>query len=80
LTPGELQKLAQLINEKCSIACAVARQGDGSRKVCIISTEFDTNVLGRSVCEALSGKGGGKLGIFQCTVVKEGSIENIVNI
>ncbi|MEG2928013.1 MAG: alanyl-tRNA editing protein [Oscillospiraceae bacterium] len=80
LTPGELQKLAQLINEKCAIACAVARQGDGSRKVCIISTEFDTNILGRSVCEALSGKGGGKLGIFQCTVVKEGSIENIVNI
>ncbi|MEG1896231.1 MAG: DHHA1 domain-containing protein, partial [Oscillospiraceae bacterium] len=74
LTPGELQRLAVLINAKCSVACCVSLQ-EGSRKVCIVSSTLDTNTLGRSLCEQLQGKGGGKNGIFQCTVTADGNVQ-----
>lgn len=79
LTAGEAQKLAQLINARCEIACVSALQPDDTTKICIISTVFDTNLLGRTVCDALVGKGGGKNGIFQCVVTKIGDLSAILS-
>lgn len=68
LTAGDVQRVAQLLNEKCEIAVVSAPQECGNVKVCIISSVVDTSLVGRAICEKLTGKGGGKNGIFQCVV------------
>ncbi|MBE6887799.1 MAG: alanyl-tRNA editing protein [Ruminococcaceae bacterium] len=68
LSSGEVQKLCAELNKKCPTACVVSQQEDGSGKICLISLHKDTNTLGRAICAALGGKGGGKPGIFQGTL------------
>lgn len=78
LVPNELQRLAAQINKKCAVACVYSKQADGTGKICIISQTRDTNLLGRAVCSALGGKGGGKPGIFQGTVTADGDVKAIL--
>lgn len=78
LVPNELQRLAAEINKKCTVACVYSKQADGTGKICIISQSHDTNRLGRAVCGALGGKGGGKPGIFQGTVTADGDVKAVL--
>ena len=78
LTSGEIQKLCSKINEKCPTACVVAKQADGSSKICLFSSVCDTNKVGRAICSQLGGKGGGKPGIFQGTFSADGDVESLL--
>ena len=78
LSSGELQRLCAKLNEKCTTACAVSLQEDGSGKICLFSTACDTNKVGRAICTALGGKGGGKPGSFQGTLATVGDVESLL--
>ena len=78
LTSGEIQRLCSRLNEKCPTACVVAKQADGTSKICLFSSVCDTNKVGRAICTALGGKGGGKPGIFQGTFSAEGDVLSLL--
>ncbi len=78
LTSGDIQRLCAELNKKCSTAAVLSPQEDGQGKICIISSEVDTNKLGRAVCAVLGGKGGGKPGIFQGNVATCADSENVI--
>ena len=78
LSSGEIQRLCAKLNEKCTTACVVAKQTDGSSKICLISSVCDTNKVGRAICNQLGGKGGGKPGIFQGTFSTDGDVEGLL--
>ena len=78
LTSGEIQRLCSKLNEKCPTACVVAKQEDGTSKICLFSSVCDTNKVGRAICTALGGKGGGKPGIFQGTFTAEGDVLSLL--
>ena len=70
LQSNEIQTLASLLAAKAPTAVVLSPQGENNSKLCIISTEYDTNKLGRHICASLGGKGGGKPGAFQGFVEK----------
>ena len=78
LSSGEIQRLCSKLNEKCPTACVVAKQTDGTSKICLFSSVCDTNKVGRAICTALGGKGGGKPGIFQGTFSAEGDVLSLL--
>ena len=78
LSSGEIQRLCSRLNEKCPTACVVAKQADGTSKICLFSSVCDTNKVGRAICTALGGKGGGKPGIFQGTFSAEGDVLSLL--
>ena len=78
LSSVEIQRLCSKINEKCTTACVVAKQTDGTSKICLFSSVCDTNKVGRAICTALGGKGGGKPGIFQGTFTADGDVETLL--
>jgi alanyl-tRNA synthetase len=78
LSSVEIQRLCAKINEKCTTACVVSKQTDGTSKICLFSTACDTNKVGRAICAALGGKGGGKPGIFQGTFAADGDVESLL--
>ena len=78
LSSGEIQRLCTRLNEKCPTACVVAKQTDGTSKICLFSSVCDTNKVGRAICTALGGKGGGKPGIFQGTFSAEGDVLSLL--
>ena len=78
LSSGEIQRLCSRLNEKCPTACVVAKQTDGTSKICLFSSVCDTNKVGRAICTALGGKGGGKPGIFQGTFSAEGDVLSLL--
>ena len=78
LSSGEIQRLCSRLNEKCPTACVVAKQTDGTSKICPFSSVCDTNKVGRAICTALGGKGGGKPGIFQGTFSAEGDVLSLL--
>ncbi|MBE6878336.1 MAG: alanyl-tRNA editing protein [Ruminococcaceae bacterium] len=78
LSSGEIQRLCSKLNEKCPTACVVSKQEDGTSKICLFSSVCDTNKVGRAICTALGGKGGGKPGIFQGTFSLEGDVESLL--
>ena len=78
LSSGEIQRLCSKLNEKCPTACVVAKQADGTSKICLFSSVCDTNKVGRAICTALGGKGGGKPGIFQGTFSAEGDVLSLL--
>jgi len=61
----------QLLAEKAATALVYSPQQGTNGKICIISTEYDTNKLGRHISAVLGGKGGGKPGTYQGFVEKE---------
>ena len=65
LRSNEIQSLAVKLGEKAKTAVVYSRQTDANGKICIVSTDKDTNKLGRHISAALGGKGGGKPGIYQ---------------
>ena len=78
LSSGEIQRLCSRLNDKCPTACVVAKQADGTSKICLFSSVCDTNKVGRAICTALGGKGGGKPGIFQGTFSAEGDVLSLL--
>ena len=78
LSSVEIQRLCSKINEKCATACVVSKQTDGTSKICLFSAVCDTNKVGRAICTALGGKGGGKPGVFQGTFAADGDVENLL--
>ncbi|MEG2191692.1 MAG: alanyl-tRNA editing protein [Oscillospiraceae bacterium] len=65
LNGTELQNLCLMLSKKAGTAIVFTSPEKGSSKLCIISTVFDTNRLGKHITANLGGKGGGKPGIFQ---------------
>ena len=75
LDAASARQLATLLAEKSRTA--VAFSGEENGKICIISTEYDTNALGRHIAGALGGKGGGKPGMYQGFVTRRTDEEKI---
>ncbi len=70
LLSNEILTFTQLLAEKAATALVYSPQQDANGKICIISTEYDTNKLGRHISATLGGKGGGKPGTYQGFVEK----------
>ena len=70
LQSHEIQSLTAMLAEKAKTAVVLSPQTDASPKLCITSSVYDTNKLGRHICATLGGKGGGKPGTFQGSVEK----------
>jgi len=77
LASNEIQSLAVALGEKAATAVVCSRQQGANPKICIVSTEKDTNKLGRHISATLGGKGGGKPGIYQGFVEKEADEETL---
>ena len=77
LLSNEILTFTQLLAEKASTAVVYSPQQGTNGKICIISTEHDTNKLGRHICAALGGKGGGKPGTYQGFVEKDTDEETL---
>ena len=77
LQSNEIQSLTALLAEKAKTAVVMSPQAEGNPKLCITSSVFDTNKLGRHICATLGGKGGGKPGTFQGFVEKQAD-ENLL--
>ncbi|MBR5521143.1 MAG: alanyl-tRNA editing protein [Oscillospiraceae bacterium] len=71
LRSNEILQLTQMLAGKANTALVYSPQQDTNGKLCIISTEKDTNKLGRHISATLGGKGGGKPGTYQGFVEKE---------
>jgi len=71
LLSNEILTFTQLLAEKAATALVYSPQQGTNGKICIISTEYDTNKLGRHISAVLGGKGGGKPGTYQGFVEKE---------
>lgn len=78
LSSSEIQKLADAINKNCPVSVVLSHQENESYKICIISKTQDTNKLGKAICNAFGGKGGGKNGIFQGTLNSYGDIKSVL--
>ena len=70
LLSNEIQTLAAMLAEKAKTAVVLSPQTEGNSKLCITSSVFDTNKLGRHISATLGGKGGGKPGNYQGFVEK----------
>ena len=70
LQSNEIQSLTAMLAEKAKTAVVLSPQAEGNPKMCITSSVYDTNKLGRHICATLGGKGGGKPGTFQGFVEK----------
>lgn len=65
LASNEIQNLTLLLAEKAKTAVVCSKHTGGNSKICIVSSDKDTNKLGRHISATLGGKGGGKPGIYQ---------------
>ena len=70
LNSQEIQSFATLLSEKAKTAVVLSPQAENGGKICIISTVYDTNKLGRHISATLGGKGGGRPGTYQGNVDK----------
>ncbi len=77
LASNEIQSLCRLLAQRAKTAVVYSPQGEANPKICIISSEKDTNKLGRHISATLGGKGGGKPGIYQGFVEKQAE-ENLL--
>ena len=62
LTPVALRELADRIAQQCGGTAAVFSQGGA---MCIVNKNQDVKPLGKALCDAFNGRGGGKTGYFQ---------------
>ena len=65
--------------EKAKTAVVLSPQAENGGKICIISTVYDTNKLGRHISATLGGKGGGRPGTYQGNVDRTAD-ENISDV
>lgn len=82
LSSAEIRSLAALLAEKAKTAVVLSPQAENGGKICIVSTVYDTNKLGRHISATLGGKGGGRPGIYQGNVdniAEESVLVNLVN-
>lgn len=77
LLSNEILTFTQMLSEKAGTAVVYSPQSGTNGKICIISTEYDTNKLGRHISAALGGKGGGKPGSYQGFVEKDTGREEL---
>lgn len=69
LTPVAVRELAEKIACRCSGTAAVfSKTDDGRSAVCLVSKTGSVTELGKRLCDALDGKGGGKPGFFQGSI------------
>lgn len=62
LTPVALRELADRIAQQCGGTAAVFTDGGA---MCIVNKTADVKPLGKALCDAFNGRGGGKPGYFQ---------------
>ena len=62
LTPVALRELADRIAQQCGGTAAVFTDGGA---MCIVNKTSDVKPLGKALCDAFNGRGGGKPGYFQ---------------
>lgn len=77
LQSSEILTFTQLLAAKADTAVVYSAQQDTNGKICIISTVYDTNRLGRHISASLGGKGGGKPGSYQGFVEKDTDRETL---
>ncbi len=80
LLSNEILTFTQLLAEKAATALVYSPQQGTNGKICIISTEYDTNKLGRHISASLGGKGGGKPGTYQGFVEKETDEKTLIEL
>jgi alanyl-tRNA synthetase len=80
LQSNEIRSFAALLAQKADTAVVLTPQPNGSGKICIVSTVYDTNKLGRHISVTLGGKGGGKPGTYQGNTDRSADEETIFNI
>ena len=68
LNPGQVRELADAIAEKAGTAIVLSGTDEAGYAICIISKTADTRQLGKTVNEALNGRGGGKPGAYQGSI------------
>ena len=68
LNPGQVRELADAIAEKAETAIVLSGTDEAGYAICIISKTADTRQLGKTVNEALNGRGGGKPGAYQGSI------------
>lgn len=67
LTGGQIRQLAEKIVAVCGGAVAVLSSSEEKTLVCLACPGGDASMLGKSLCGAFAGKGGGRDGFFQGT-------------
>ena len=73
LLPGGVRDLADAIAAVCAGTAAVFSGTDeDGYSVCLVNKNADVKELGKKMCEALRGRGGGKPGFFQGSVKASG--------
>ena len=66
LAPGSVRELADAIAQVCGgVAAVLSGADDAGYSLCLISKTGDVRELGKAMCDALLGRGGGKPGAFQ---------------
>ena len=77
LSGGELRQLAEKIAARCGGTAVVLSAAEEKTGVCIACPGGDVSAMGKALCDAFAGKGGGREGFFQGTLVgEEKEIEN----
>ena len=65
LTPAALRELADRIAQRCGGTAAVFSDGGA---MCLVNKSGDVKELGKALCDAFNGRGGGKTGYFQGSI------------
>ncbi len=65
LTPAALRELADRIAQRCGGTAALFTDGGA---MCLVNKSGDVKELGKALCDAFSGRGGGKPGYFQGSI------------
>lgn len=65
LTPAQLRELAEAIGTVCGGVAAVLTPAEEGFSVCLARPGSDVKALGREMADSLCGRGGGKPGFFQ---------------
>lgn len=76
LSAGELQRLCQAASHRANISLAISEDAENVWKFALGSQTQDIRALGKQLCEAFEGRGGGKSGMVQGSLY--GSEQKIV--
>ena len=68
LRPDQVRELADRIASACGGTAAVFSGTGSGHTMCLVSKNGDVKALGKALCDALDGRGGGKPGYFQGSV------------
>ena len=73
LAPGQVRELADTIAQRADTAIVYSGTDEDGYSICILSKTQDTRELGKAVNGQLNGRGGGKPGAFQGSLMATGS-------